>query len=247
MRKRDARSVRALVAAAVAANVAGLTGCSDSSGSRLHLPTEPRYSYEEIEWFDVDGSMNIAEVEEGTFGSYPQWNGEDPAISTSIGQQYICPEISASVMLLASNQGTFVIAGVFEKVAGLPMRNGYPAARYAVPNTMHYNTDLTYWIQGGVVEVTCRGRYFNTGRGRVWVGDLHPYAYFGAGGPASVTRTGGGSLESDQGWAFKNAANYRNGSAGSGNWAEVLDRYLEEGVCTSGWSIIIDGVKVCDG
>lgn len=222
-------------------------GCTDAPISLAEPPGPRRVVAEEIEWTYVDGHMDAISEPESVEGSFPEWDGIDPAYSAlPDGQTYSCPAVGASVMVIGSDKGTFIVAGIFSLVSRhAGTRHGFPHARYSVPNTTHYNIEGTYYIHGGYVDVTCRGRFFTVGGIRRWIGDLHPYAYYGAGGPVSR----GASNYSGQGWAYQNTANqFSSGSQNSqGDWANVLKKYLETGECTPGWAIVVDGVKVCNG
>jgi hypothetical protein len=101
-------------------------------------------------------------------------------------------------------------------------------------------------IYGGVISVECQGVYFGIGFAKLWVGNLHPYHYAGASGPANT-----GPSYSGGGWAYKDGSS-TNGSSygGTGNssgWGAVLDRWANEGECTPGWVLFVDNVMVCDG
>jgi hypothetical protein len=177
-------------------------------------------------------------------GTYPQWNGEDPAISgLPAGEAWSCPASSYSVMVLGTREhGTFIIAGLFKRLwEHGARRNGFPTARYQVPDAQHPNTSANYYIYGGQVDVECQGGYLQRGIIKQWVGNLHPYQYHGSAGPSNRRAS-----TASQGWAFQNASNFKNGSA-NGDWAKVLRTYVEQGICTPGWAIIIDGKKVCNG
>lgn len=231
-----------------------LVGCSDSSLA----PTQPNLSEQDPEnpgsglvdvfWDEKDGLwgyMDVAE-EHDVSGSFPQWDGRDPVVAgLPAGAAWSCPVTAQSVMVLATNnRGTFIIAGVFQREFEYGvMRNGFPTARYRVPPTQHYNTSGDYYLYGGSVDVECQGGYLNLGIVKYWVGNLDPYAYYGSSGPSNRReRTG------SNGWAFQNAS-YQNGSTGGGsgaeNWQSVLQRYIDTGQCTEGWTIIVDDVKRC--
>ncbi len=118
---------------------------------------------------------------------------------------------------------------------------GVPGGRYSAPNTWHsYSRDGQYKAWGGNLYGECHGQYVRTRLGfRVWVGFMRWYAFDGA---IEALYTGNGGTES--GWSASHSSNL----TGQGSdWEAALAAYLNEGRCTPGWQIFVDGGMVCDG
>jgi hypothetical protein len=135
----------------------------------------------------------------------------------------------------------FKIKGRVQKVADLPMTSGIPKGRYLLPPGPWFSDDGEARIWSGTIDGTCfvRDHYF--AGIRITEGYVGWYKFTGDGDDGSTTGSGGGG--SGGTWVSY-------GGPGGGGYidseaARVLTLYLEEGTCTSGWVIIVDGVRVC--
>jgi hypothetical protein len=73
---------------------------------------------------------------------------------------------------------------------------------------------------------------------------MHWFFFRGDQGPANGG-SGNNNNGSRGGWAYKDGS-FENGNGDHGSWQTALENYLNNGTCTPGWDIYVDGFQVCD-
>jgi hypothetical protein len=131
----------------------------------------------------------------------------------------------------------FKINGRVTKITDLPMTSGIPKARYSLPPGPWISDDGQARIWSGTIDGTCFVREHHVLGFRITEGYIGWYKFNGDGDDSSSTGSGGGT------WVSY-------GGAGGGEYidseaAQVVQTYLEDGTCTDGWVIIVDGERVC--
>lgn len=130
------------------------------------------------------------------------------------------------------------------RVAYLPMTSGIPKARYQIPQGQYTSDDGTLRIRYGTLDGTCLMQR-NTYAGMIEVTEGWMLWYKFTGVTEDLTFWGGGQGQAEDGvWVSYG------GTDGSGTYmdpeaARVLERYMNDGVCTPGWMIFVDGAQVC--
>jgi len=220
-----------------------VTGCNNA-----RVPTSPDFMTDSPGFNEYHGPGGGSLASADTVGpadrSTPEWDGENPAV-TSSGPEYICPQALTSVGDLYVNGYNFIVNGEFTKVTDLaPDGAGLPAARYAIPTggAPWPSTDNQAWLLGGTGDAYCKVWHVFSGDWEIDVGKLQ---FFNYDVDLVYSDPGGGTGPSSGGWAYKNGT-YENGD-GDGSWSAALAEFLSTGNCPAGWDIYVDGAPVCVG
>jgi hypothetical protein len=125
------------------------------------------------------------------------------------------------------------------RVGFLPMTSGIPKARYQIPQGEYTSDDGTLRIYSGTVDGTCFVSEQYVLGFRIQAGYMAWYKFQGV----SRDLTVGSGQAQDGVWVSY-------GGNGGGSYmdpeaARVLERYMNEGLCTPGWMIFVDGAQVC--
>jgi hypothetical protein len=134
----------------------------------------------------------------------------------------------------------FEIDGRVQKIADLPMTSGIPKGRYLLPPGPWLSDDGKARIWSGTIDGTCFVRDHRVLGIRITEGYMGWYKFTG---DADDGSTGAGGSGTGGTWVSY-------GGGGGGDYidseaAHVFKVYVEEGTCTSGWVIIVDGIRVC--
>jgi hypothetical protein len=158
---------------------------------------------------------------------------------------WVCPDYVSNPEFTALGRA-FKLQGVrIYRVAFLPMSSGIPKARYAIPPGSYESEDGTLRIRSGTLDGTCLlQRETIAGLIEVIQGYMLWYKFQGV--SEDLTAWGGGG----QGQAQDGVWVSYGGSNGGGTYmdpeaARVLERYMNDAVCTPGWAIFVNGAQVC--
>lgn len=133
----------------------------------------------------------------------------------------------------------FEIDGRAQKIADLAMISGLPKGRYLLPPGPWISDDGQARIWSGTIDGTCFVRDHHVLGFRVTEGFMTWYKFTGDGDDNSASGGGGaGGI-----WVSY-------GGSGGGRYidadaARALTAYLDDGTCTAGWWVFVDGVRVC--
>jgi hypothetical protein len=135
----------------------------------------------------------------------------------------------------------FEVEGRVQKIADLPMVSGLPKGRYVLPPGPWFSDDGQARIWSGTIDGTCFVRDHHVLGFRITEGFMTWYKFTGDGDDGSTA--GGGSGGGGGTWVSY-------GGGGGGGYidseaAHVLAVYLDDGTCTTGWVVIVDGIRVC--
>ena len=131
----------------------------------------------------------------------------------------------------------FQIEGRVVKIEDLPAISGIPKARYRLPPGPWMSDDGTAKIWSGTIDGTCFVRDHHILGLRVTEGYMGWYRFAGDFDDGSSPRSGGGSGT----WvSYGDGGGYLDRDA-----ARALLAFLDDGTCTDGWVIVVDGVRVC--
>jgi hypothetical protein len=183
------------------------------------------------------------------YGEYPV-SGTDsvymenpPALSEAWydAGPFICPEYVDNPEFTFRGRLFLLEDTRIYRIAFLPTNTGLPKARYRIPSGQWTSKDGTLRIFSGTLDGTCmvyETTYF--GFLRVREGYMNWYKFQGV--SEDLTFSGGGQAQ-DGIWVSYGGE--RGGSYMGPEAARVLERYLNDGVCTSGWMIFVNGAQVC--
>ncbi|HEY0023128.1 MAG TPA: hypothetical protein VGB24_09460 [Longimicrobium sp.] len=184
------------------------------------------------------------------YGSYPAvgtdsvYNENPPETGTSWYDSgpYFCPMYVDDPHFEWKGHH-FQIDGRADRVQLLPSNIGVPKGRYRLPPGPWISDDEQMRIWSGFIDGTCWVREeLVAGFLRAHVGYIGWYRFQGT--SEDLALWGGGQGEAKDGvWVSY-------GGEGSGSYldpeaARVLERYMNEGVCTPGWMIFVNGAQVC--
>lgn len=223
-------------------------GCTDELGECPEEPPPPPpacvdtdpYCQSGPEWDNMDGQAPILNDENG--GPLdPSYYGYEPPYADGLYDgdpaRFVCPaKIGAFDFVYKGHK--FVMSGTLERIGYLPQRNAFPRARYRLPAGPHTSLDGKAIIWSGTVDVTC-------------IVDREQVNIFGV----IITGTAGYILFNSFQGDYRETATRT--SYGGGGWGgdggtnftdeelNVIKAFLEQGVCSEGWVIIVDDVRVC--
>lgn len=155
---------------------------------------------------------------------------------------YICPAYVDDPEFVFKGR-LFLLEDVrITRVGFLPMTSGLPKARYLIPQGWYTSQDSTLRIYSGTLDGTCFVREQYVLGFRVQAGYMSWYKFQGLSEDLSFWGNGQGQARDGIWVSF--------GGNGNGTYmdpeaARVLERYMNEQVCTPGWMIFVDGVLVC--
>lgn len=222
--------------------------CTDDGPTQPGCPVE--WSFQEELETDVAQDVGLA-----TGGEY-LWQGESFAVAMEgiETSEKFCPsfyrpgKVGMYVIEFGEDAefyrpGTAVLQGIIGRTV-----LGFPMARYAIPNQILTSSQPAgkYQIVGNItLYVVCNMVRFRTSAGRLVEGGFMRIYNVEADLRLAESGLGGGSP--DRGWAWISGEEYRNGAGEGSDWRVVVDDFVENGDCTAGWEIWVDGVQTCDG
>lgn len=137
----------------------------------------------------------------------------------------------------------FQVEGVAERITYLPQISGLPKGRYLLPPGPWLSDDGRARIWSGTIDGTCFVQYYSWyGIITIEAGSMGWYAFHGdyeeIGDEASFASNGG----EYGGVVYYSLSDLQ---AGDPEAYKVIMTYINDGTCTDGWVVVIDGDRVC--
>lgn len=157
---------------------------------------------------------------------------------------YICPQYVDDPEFTAKGRLFHLEDVRIYLVAFLAMSSGIPKARYAIPPGRYVSDDGTLRIRSGTLDGTCLIQR-RTYAGMIEVTEGYMLWYKFQGVSEDLTFEGGGQGQAQDGVWVSYGGNNGSGTYMDPEAARVLERYMNDGVCTPGWAIFVNGAQVC--
>lgn len=184
-----------------------------------------------------------------------QWEGQSVEWPSGYDYASTCPAQLAYIKFKVEIEGTNDVARFEIPAADVPILKevdlgytvfGQPMAKYRLPELIYNSTDGNYSIYGGLVSVTCHSelRQISSYVFGVEIVIGRSWNYESAGGVRRNSTPQPPLFGGSSGWAYRD--NSRSFDAGSDSgWFDALSAWVNNGSCTVGWDIFVDGVQVC--